>query len=285
MKKILILYLLLLSCNLPEKYNVIGVIKEIDFDKKRLLIDHDKISGFMDPMIMYFNIHKSINLENFELGDSVSFDLLVNDKKSSTLNYRVLGKSKKLINSKNDFWGEDEDSIYKLKNPGDFVDDATFLNLSGTEVNLSGFNKSFTVISFIFSRCPMPNMCPAAIIKNQYLAETFKNDIDFLLISFDYNYDTPKVLKKAYGNIFEDYSNIHFLSSYGYKENILRLTMEAGLGFSGIDEGDARDINHTLKSLLISPEGMLIESFGGDTWLPKEVELNIKSRLKAYGLN
>ena len=61
--------------------------------------------------------------------------------------------------------------------------------------------------------------------------------------------------------------------------------MEAGLGFSGIDEGDPRDINHTLKSLLISPEGMLIESFGGDSWLPKEVESNIKSQLNAYGLD
>ena len=61
--------------------------------------------------------------------------------------------------------------------------------------------------------------------------------------------------------------------------------MEAGLGFSGIDEGDPRDINHTLKSLLLDPEGILIESFGGDSWLPKEVELQIKNSLKAYGLN
>ena len=63
------------------------------------------------------------------------------------------------------------------------------------------------------------------------------------------------------------------------------MTMEAGLGFSGIDEGDPRDINHTLKSLLISPQNNLIESFGGDSWLPKEVELKIENILKVNGLD
>ena len=29
----------------------------------------------------------------------------------------------------------------------------------------------------------------------------------------------------------------------------------------------------------------LIDSFGGDSWLPKEVELTIQNRLRAYGLD
>ena len=60
---------------------------------------------------------------------------------------------------------------------------------------------------------------------------------------------------------------------------------EIGLGFSGIDDGDPREMYHTLKSLLISPEGILLSSYSGDSWLPKEVELNIKNRLKAYGMD
>ena len=75
------------------------------------------------------------------------------------------------------------------------------------------------------------------------------------------------------------------MSSYGYKENIIKLTSEVGLGFSGIDENDPRDINHTLKSVLLNPEGVLISSYSGDNWLPKEVEKNITSQLNAYGLD
>ena len=48
----------------------------------------------------------------------------------------------------------------------------------------------------------MPNMCPASIIKNQYLSNHFENkNINFLIISFDYLYDTPEVLKNVYSTI------------------------------------------------------------------------------------
>ena len=73
--------------------------------------------------------------------------------------------------------------------------------------------------------------------------------------------------------------------SYKNKEGIIKLTTEAGLGFSGIDEGDEREIGHTLKSLLIDPNGLLVSSYPGDNWLPKEVEKNIIEKLKIYSLD
>ena len=44
-------------------------------------------------------------------------------------------------------------------------------------------------------------------------------------------------------------------------------------------------INKAIVLLNVVFWGMLIESFGGDSWLPKEVESNIKSQLNAYGLD
>ena len=68
MKKCLYLILIiLLSCQIPIKHSVTGVIKEIDINKNRLLIDHDEIPGFMDKMVMYFNLHKSIDINNFSI--------------------------------------------------------------------------------------------------------------------------------------------------------------------------------------------------------------------------
>ena len=66
MNKNLIILLLLLSCNTPEKYKVIGVVKEVNLEQNRLLIEHDEIPGFMVKMVMYFNIHESV-----EIGDDV----------------------------------------------------------------------------------------------------------------------------------------------------------------------------------------------------------------------
>ena len=90
----LLLLLLFISCNTSEKYSVTGVIKEIDVNNKKLLIDHDEIPGFMVEMVMYFNLHNSIDINKFSINDSVSFDLIIKNKNSYTLNYLKLGKSK-----------------------------------------------------------------------------------------------------------------------------------------------------------------------------------------------
>tara|TARA_B110000263_G_scaffold227722_1_gene220282 strand:- start:1655 stop:2536 length:882 start_codon:yes stop_codon:yes gene_type:complete len=293
MHKILIsLLILLFSCGQkkiePVIYPFKGIVIDIFKEQRKMMIKHDEVPGFMMEMTMMFNIDPSIDLEYYEIGDSLNFNFYILKEKNTSS--KTWADQIKLVGHRelteeevfDDFFKEDE--VIQI---GEKISDFKFLNLEENEVGLNAFDGKLKFISFIFSRCPMPNFCPSVILKNQYLINQFRSNtnIEFIIISFDYNYDTPKVLKKAYGSIFENYSNIHFLSSYGYKENILKLTMEAGLGFSGIDEGDARDINHTLKSLLVSPEGILIESFGGDSWLPKEVELNIKSRLKAYGLD
>ena len=291
-KKISFLLILLFSCvdQKPEYtiYPFKGIVIDVFKEQQKMLIKHDEVPGFMMEMTMMFNIEPSIKLENYSIGDSLNFNFYISEQKNAPAKtwadqIKILGHRELMENEIFDDFFEEDETIQI----GEKISDFKFLDLDGNEVELNNFNKKLKFISFIFSRCPMPNFCPAVILKNQYLVNQFKDNsnIEFIIISFDYSYDTPNVLKKAYGNIFEDYNNIHFLSSYGFKESILKLTMEAGLGFSGIDEGDPRDINHTLKSLLISPEGMLIESFGGDSWLPKEVETNIKSQLNAYGLD
>ena len=291
-KILLFLLILLFSCGenkqKPIMYPFKGIVIDVFKEQNKMMIKHDEVPGFMMEMTMMFNIKPSINLDNYSIGDSLNFNFYILEQKNSPAKtwvdqIEIVGHRELTEDEVFDDFFEEDETIQV----GEKISDFKFLDLDGNELALNVFNGKLKFISFIFSRCPMPNFCPAVILKTQYLVNQFKDDsnIEFIIISFDYNYDTPNVLKKAYGNIFEDYNNIHFLSSYGFKENILKLTMEAGLGFSGIDEGDARDINHTLKSLLISPNGMLIESFGGDSWLPKEVELNIKSQLNAYGLD
>ncbi len=293
MHKILIpLLIFLLSCENKQKdptiYPFKGIVIDVFKDQNKMMIKHDEVPGFMMEMTMMFNIEPTINLDYYAVGDSLNFKFNILEQKNSPAKtwadkIEIVGHRELKDNEVfDDFFMEDE-----TVSIGEKISDFKFLNLDGNELELSSFDGKLKLISFIFSRCPMPNFCPAVILKNQYLVNQFKenSNIEFILISFDYNYDTPKVLKKAYGSIFENYNNIHFLSSYGFKDNILKLTMEAGLGFSGIDDGDPRDVNHTLKSLLLSPDGKLIDSFGGDSWLPKEVELNIKNRLKAYGLD
>ena len=274
---IILFSLLIFSCDTPQNYTVTGVIKKIDNQQNRVLINHDEIPGFMTKMVMFFNVHESEQLDSFSVDDSVSFNLIIKENNSYTINYKRLGISK--INTfDQEFWDDDVDNKYSLKTPGEFIHDSSFLNLVGDEVKLSEIISDFTLITFIFSKCPMPNMCPASIVKNQFLSNNFKNDnINFIIISFDYLYDTPRVLKNVYGAIENE--NIIFLSSYGHLNDIISLTKQAGVGFWGVEENN---IGHNMRSILVDKDLKLLKSYDGTDWRPGDAKNDIKNLLKIY---
>mgnify|MGYP000208073735 CR=1 FL=1 len=276
MKYIIFLILFLISCNTPQNYKVIGVIKEIHENERKLLIDHEEIPGFMVKMVMFFNLHESIDINQFSANDSVSFNLIIKDTKSYTTNYKILGKSKNFDDDS--FWNDDKDSKYTLKEPGEYIDNASFITTDNKEISISDYNSNFTMISFIFSKCPMPNMCPASIVKNQYLAKHFKNkNINFLMISFDYLYDTPQVLKNIYGPIETD--NMKFLSSFNHLNDIFSLAQQSGVAFWGVEENN---IGHSMRTILIDNNLKLVKTFDGLDWKPSEAKRDIENLIKLY---
>tara|TARA_B100000614_G_scaffold159005_1_gene140803 strand:- start:1099 stop:1974 length:876 start_codon:yes stop_codon:yes gene_type:complete len=290
MIKILItLFLFFTSCSnqqeksFDETYPFKGVIiKKID-EKQQMLINHDEVPGFMDKMVMTFNIDSSVNMDMYNIGDSLNFNFYIAYQSEGPA--KTWASDIKIVGHRELGKGEDYDDFFDdfyAIDIGEKLSDATFLNFENERVKLSKWDGKFKFISFVFSRCPMPNFCPALISKNLILSNKFldNDNIEFVIISFDYKYDTPQVLKEAYGYI--DNENVHFLSSYGQTNDLIKITQEAGLGFSGIDDGDEREIGHTLKSLVIDPNGVLIESYSGDDWKPKDVANDIIERMKLY---
>ena len=152
------------------------------------------------------------------------------------------------------------------------------LSTENKEIQLSDFKSKFIAISFIFSKCPMPNMCPASIYKNQYLSTIFKsNDIKFLMVSFDYLYDTPEVLSNVYGNINTE--NLIFLSSYNHIDDIYTLTQQAGVGYWGVEENN---IGHTMRTIILDQNLKLVKTLDGMDWNPGEAKKSIENLIKIY---
>ena len=80
------------SCKINPTYEVTGVIIQKDTKSNDKLIDLDRIEGFMEPMIMNFNIHNNVNIKQFEPMDSVQFNLVITEKSHYAINFKVLGK-------------------------------------------------------------------------------------------------------------------------------------------------------------------------------------------------
>ena len=267
--------ILFLYCSNNKTYIVTGTIIEIQRESNQFLIHHDEIPGFMMSMTMPFTLADSMDIERFQVGDSLKFRLVLKNGKAKANAFQFQGKG--TLPELDDMWSDE----YTPLNIGEIFSDITLLNLDSTEISISDSDGKFRLISFIFTRCPMPNMCPAVVSKNQFLANAFigESNLEFILISFDYLYDTPSVLKQTYRSLIEVNSNINIFSSTEHMNDIFSLAGQSNVSFWGVDEND---IGHTLRSVLIDPERRFMKAFDGTDWRPEAAERDIRNILRAY---
>lgn len=252
-----------------------GTIIEVRRESNEFLIHHDEIPGFMMAMTMPFKLADSTDIGKYHSGDSLEFRLVMKDKKTFAKDFTLLGKG--TIPVPDDMWS-DEFTPLEI---GEIFDDVTFLDLDSNEVSLSDSDGNFRLISYIFTRCPMPEMCPAVVVKNQYLAQEFKDysNFNFILVSFDYKYDTPVLLKQTYGSLVHHNPGIEVWSSTNHVTDIFTLAGQSFVSFWGVDEND---IGHTLRSVLLDPERRLLKVYEGTTWRPEAAAQDIRNILQAY---
>jgi len=262
------------SCGAKEEiYDVKGTIRSIDIESKKVIIAHDTIPGLMMPMVMPFPVLDLRELDQIKIGDSVHFKFIWTDTLPHANRFTVLGKGH--IPEYDDFFREEYDEL----KVGKLFDDITLLDIDSSEVKLSQSDGRYRFISYIFSRCPMPNMCPAVIMKTNILADIFSKFklIDFILVSFDYKYDKPSILKRNYATLTNGRDNLKLWSSSGKIDDVYKLVKQSGGEFWGVEEDK---IGHTLKSVLVGPNRELLATWDGEDWKVKEVENGIRMFMK-----
>ena len=266
-----LLILILSSCDVNPNYKVTGVILEKNISDRIMTIDHDRIEGFMEPMVMDLKVHDKVDIDKIEIMDSVSFNLIITEDSHYTINFKKIGV-RKITSEEDDLW---EDDIYSMKDIGEKFDNVTFSKINNSKYDLYESSQDFTIISYIFSRCPVPDMCPAIISKNQFLANAFKNkNVEFLIVSFDYIYDTPNKLSNIYGSIENNYPNITFLSSTNHYNDLILLTKQSGVSFGGVEENN---IGHTMRTIILDKDRKLLKAYDGMDWKPSDLKKDLTS--------
>ena len=274
----LIIYIVSSCFDSRKIYDVTGVVLDINLDDKKVLIDHDSIPNFMMPMIMPFNIENKNVIKNINKNDSVQFKFIITEKNSYAMDFNILGK--RIDNNEDededDFWKDDE---YTKKGIGEKLSNVTLLDINAKATSLDDYVGKFVFISFIFTRCPVPNMCPAVVIKNGVIARKFKDNdkLKLVMVSFDYLYDTPEILESYYKSSIKDFPNWNVLSSVGKINDLYTLSSEIGCEYWGIEKNN---IGHNLRSALIGPDKTLLKVWQGDEWLAGSVSDEIENYMK-----
>lgn len=265
--QILLVSLMLLSgCkNAAKHYTLTGRIVSKVSATHSVVVDHDDIPGFMPAMTMPYPVQEQFDLSKVAPGDVIRARVTVKADQRYWLDEIVVTDSSHR---------EQVAREGRQLSPGDLVPDVELLNQDGKTIHLSSFRGKALLLTFIYTRCPMPTFCPrisslfASV--NRELAKNLKEyeRTQLLSISIDPKYDNPSVLHKygmAYlGNDPKGFG--HWQFAVPTPENLRKLA-EA---FALLYEEEDNQISHTMSTVLVGPDGKVAEEWIMSDWTADE---------------
>ncbi len=251
-----------------------GEVVRIDTAKLTLTVAHQAIPNYMNAMTMPFKVRDVKLLRPLAVGDSVQATLAVSRTESWLEQVAVVGKGETPAPLT-----ADQMIAAKVFRTGEVFPDESLLNQEGKTVRLSSFRGSVLALTFIYTRCPLPDFCIR--MSNQFarIQKSLKGDArvsgrwHLMTVSFDPKFDRPAVLKHYAAEYGADFSSWDFLTDPDTAGPVIRRLADGlGLEYSE-DEGL---IDHNLRTVLIDPEGRLVKVITGNEWKPEEVAAEIR---------
>lgn len=244
-------------------------------------LNHDAIPGFMDAMTMPYKLKDPGILSELHPGDVLTADLLVSQEADATV---LLDHIVIVAEGKPDYRPT---VLYHVPAQGDVVPDFRLRNQDGRIIHLNQFRGKDLLITFIYTRCPLPNFCPLvthnfAVIDKQLEANpALKGKARLLCVSFDPEHDTPERLK-AYGEEYIGSDAKTAFADWDFAVPEKPVLAEMAKYFDvGITTGPDQTITHTLSTTLVGRDGKVIKFYPGNEWTPDQVVNDVKQSLGA----
>ena len=165
-----------------------------------------------------------------------------------------------------------ENAAAERLHEGDAMPDFKLTDEDGKPVTLETFRGHPLVLTFIFTRCPIPNFCPRMSSNFADLQKAIESAASgslaatrLLSISFDPEHDTPEVLKQYGEHAGADFAIWNFAT--GTPAEIHGLTK----GFSVLVQPESGTISHSLATALVDRDGKITKIWRGNGWKPDEV--------------
>jgi protein SCO1/2 len=260
-----------------REFPLTGEILSIKPDKSEVRIKHDDVKGFMEAMTMWFTIKEPRTLDGLAPGDVVKATLVVTDEESY-----LTGLQKTGTRPPGEPPPAQPPAVEGLQ-IGDLVPDITLTDESGKALPLSSYRGALTLITFIYTRCPLPDYCPrmnahfSAIQRAVKAQPALRQAVRLVSISFDPDYDTPARLKAKAQELGADPALWHFVT--GPRERVD--AFGATLGLSVLREGlNGQDITHNLRTALLDRDGKLLKTYNGKEWSPEQAIGDLQALVK-----
>ncbi|MFO1459777.1 MAG: SCO family protein [Verrucomicrobiota bacterium] len=258
-------------------YDARGVVLSINPAESKVVIRHEEIPGYMMAMTMPFTVRGTNELEKVKAGDGVRFRMRVTETDGWIDQIQVISNAAPATAAPVTTNAAPPGfrvlpNVADLK-PGDPVPNYAFTNQFGKRFDLQAFQGQALAVTFIFTRCPFPNFCPRMsdhFGKVQTLLQSERSgptNWHLLSLSFDPAFDTPATMK-TYGERWKADASRWTLAT-GSMDQIEPFAISVGLYFG--KDVNVANMNHNLRTLVISPDGRLKQVLVGNEWTPAEL--------------
>ena len=260
-----------------KRYDLKGKVVAVNKTDRTATISHGDIVGYMPAMTMPFKIKDDADLEMLAPGDEVTGTLVVDDI-SSWVEISTITEGSGPLSPTAAVPGEPK--------PGDEIPNFALTNQDGKRLHLSQYRGQALALTFIYTRCPQPDQCTLmsnnfAVIERELQKQPeLYQKTHLLSISFDPDFDTPKVLRSYGASHTERYSDEsfqHWEFATGSTDEVKGIAQFFGLRYYHDTESGQDQVIHSLRTAVISPEGKLVKLYRGNEWKPEEILSDLRS--------
>ncbi len=268
-------------------YTLKGIVRSVDPKAGVVAIAHEEIPGFMGAMTMDFTPKDRSNLAELAAGDEVEGPLEVVREGGAIKDYNLLrlevtnptprvlkvdpGTGKAALVPKP-----------PILIPGESVPDFAMTTQDGTTLRLADLRGKVVVLTFIYTRCPLPDYCPAIDGKFRRLADRLSavkgraEGVRLLSVSFDPEHDTPEALRKHAAVVGA--RPPLWTYAVASHEELRKVAERLGLVYGPMPN----EIVHNLCTAVVAPDGTLARlevGAAGKAWQPDDLLRTVLDRV------
>jgi len=254
------------AAHAAKSYSVDGIVVALDPVARTMLVAHRPIDRYMGAMVMPFRVADAAELGGLYPGARVRFELVVDKDHSMARHVRKTGESDAPVPPPKE----------KLR-IGEAIPDFRLTDQEGRTVKLDDLRGKVLAIDFIYTRCPLPDVCPRLSASFAALQNRFRNQLGsrlvLLSITVDPEFDTPEVLAAYAKRWGADSRGWQFLTG-----GVAELAAQLGEVY-WTDEGS---IGHNSTTAIVGRDGRLAASVDGSAWRVDQLAHLIEHELEGF---
>jgi protein SCO1/2 len=244
-----------------REYRLAGQILAVDRQLNRVTIRHQDIEGFMPAMTMPYPVRDARLLNGRVAGELVDATLSVQGTDAWVSRLTVTGKAPIT-----------EAAPVLGLGPGDRIADAALVDQDGAPMRVADLRGHAAVVSFIYTRCPLPEYCPTIEARLGAVQQAIKADqalagTRVLAVTLDPAHDTPPVLAVHARERHADPAVWRFAS--GTADAIDGFGRQFGLAVTRTSS-EPSGIEHNLRTVILDPDLRIVAMLTGSDWAASE---------------